>query len=247
MIEHYHFHEIGSTNDYIKELLEEHNQVIVTSDIQREGRGRNSKKWLGSQGENVYFSFGIKHNHPPSAIELSLYQAAGCLAVQDALNKTTEFNIFKLKYPNDVIVNTPSGFRKICGVLVEHSFSGSICQTSVIGIGINVNQMAFPDEIDDTATSLKAMGINTTPAKIIVELTEMISKYIHKSTDYLFNEWQKRLNVVGKEITLLGSKDKWKVVYMLPDGRLKISNQNDGNILIVGDGDSIRYNLSDDV
>jgi BirA family biotin operon repressor/biotin-[acetyl-CoA-carboxylase] ligase len=241
MIEHYHFHAIDSTNDRIKELLEEYDRVIVTTDIQKKGHGRNKKVWEGSSPENVYFSLGIRHHHSPPSYQLSLYQAAGALSAYEVLAKYLNPELLKLKYPNDIMVKTKEGYRKLCGVLIEHSFSGSACQSTVIGIGINVNQDGFEPPLDTKATSLIMNGVNTTPAKIILELSESIAKYVYKTSSDIFDEWQEKLNIVGKNITITDKDGIWKVVYMLEDGRLKLTSNQTGEVIIIGDGDSIQY------
>lgn len=245
MYEHYHFPEIGSTNDYIKELLEEHEQVIVTADLQHKGRGRRAKKWHGMPGENVFFSFGINHKSTPSSTALSLYQATGCLAAHDVLKEICGKDIFRIKYPNDIMAKTEEGYRKICGVLVEHTFSGSACQSSIIGIGINVNQIEFPDSVDDMATSLKLLKYDATPSEVIEKLIDVTGKYVYRPSEEIFEDWEKRLNVVGKPIELLGQGGNWAATFLYNDGRLKLENIDTNESFILGDGDSIRYDYND--
>lgn len=241
MIHNYHFKEISSTNEAIKELLEEHERVIVTADNQTDGRGRNNRNWLGNSGDNVYFSFGIRHNSKLSFSELSLYQAIGCLAAQDALTRITGIDIFKLKYPNDIMLKVEDGFKKICGVLVEHSFSGSICQSSVIGIGINVSQTNFPEEIESKAISLKMLGFDFTAREIINALAETIQIWVYKRSEEVFFEWYRRLNIIGRDINVVGRKGLWEAIYLMEDGRLKVRNRDDNETFIISDLDSITY------
>ncbi len=241
MIHHYHFKEISSTNDTIKELLEEHDKVIVTADVQNSGRGRNSRSWLGNTGDNVYFSYGTRQCSTMNSTELSLNQAVGCIAAREALVKVCGADIFTLKYPNDIMIKTEDGFRKICGVLVENSFSGSVCQTSVIGIGINVNQTGFPSEIENKAISLKMLGYNITTKDIIKALQETIQVWIYKRTEEVFFEWYRLLKIVGKDINIVGKPGLWEAIFLLEDGRLKVRSRQDGETLIIGDLDSITY------
>lgn len=241
MIHHYHFKEISSTNDTIKELLEEHNSVIVTADVQVSGRGRNQRNWLGNPGDNVYFSYGTRQCSTLTSSELSMYQAVGCLAARDALEKVCGKDIFKLKYPNDIMVLTENGYRKICGVLVEHSFSGSTCSSSVIGIGINVNQTEFPDEITNKAISLKLLGFDIPMKEIITALLESINIWVYKRSEEVFFEWYRRLNIIGRDINIAGKNGLWEAIFLLEDGRLKVRSRLDNETLIIGDLDSITY------
>lgn len=241
MIHHYHFKEIASTNDTIKELLEEEESVIVTADVQISGRGRNTRSWLGNPGDNVYFSYGTRQCSAMSSKELSLNQAVGCLAAREALVKVCGADIFKLKYPNDIMVNTENGYRKICGVLVENSFSGSVCQSSVIGIGINVNQTSFPPEIENKAVSLKMLGYDIAIKDIISALQETIQLWVYKRSEEVFFEWYRQLNIIGRDINIAGKPGPWEAIFLLEDGRLKVRSRVDNETMIISDLDSITY------
>jgi biotin-[acetyl-CoA-carboxylase] ligase BirA-like protein len=241
MIHHYHFKEIASTNDTIKELLEDHDKVIVTADEQISGRGRNSRSWLGNSGANVYFSYGTRQCSTMSSTELSLNQAVGCIAAREALVKVCGADIFKLKYPNDIMVNTENGFRKICGVLVENSFSGSVCQTSVIGIGINVNQSSFQQEISEKAISLKMLGFDVSIKDLIKALQETIQIWIYKRSEEVFFEWYRQLNIIGRDINIAGRDGLWEAIFLMEDGRLKVRSRADNETMIISDLDSITY------
>jgi BirA family biotin operon repressor/biotin-[acetyl-CoA-carboxylase] ligase len=241
MIHHYHFKEISSTNDTIKELLEEHDKVIVTADVQVSGRGRNNRNWLGNVGDNVYLSYGTRQCSTMNSTELSLNQAVGCISAYEALVKVCGVDIFKLKYPNDIMVNTEDGYRKICGVLVENSFSGSTCQSSVIGIGINVNQLTFPAEIENKATSLKMLGFDVATKDLIKALQESIQIWIYKRSEEVFFEWYRRLNIIGRDINIAGRNGLWEAIFLMEDGRLKVRSRSDNETMIISDLDSITY------
>jgi prevent-host-death family protein len=68
--------------------------------------------------------------------------------------------------------------------LVEHSFSGSSCQSSVIGIGVNINQSEFPEELIDIATSIKALGYNFECFKILPNLIDNILNFLSPTISY---------------------------------------------------------------
>lgn len=129
----------SSTNDYLKELsvrevLPEF--TVVTAEHQSAGRGQMGAKWESGKGENLMFSVLVRDavSRPDAIFALN---AAVALAVATVLERVGAPDI-AIKWPNDIL----SGNRKLSGLLIENTF-GSHGITSVIGIGINVNQKVF--------------------------------------------------------------------------------------------------------
>ncbi|MDR1593172.1 MAG: biotin--[acetyl-CoA-carboxylase] ligase [Prevotellaceae bacterium] len=121
--------------------------VVVCSE-QTAGRGQRSNRWESSPGENLTMSL-ILRPLGMAADELFILSKAFSIAVVKALNR---FGIeASIKWPNDIYVET----RKIAGILIEHSFWGANLAFSVIGLGLNVNQTAFPP-MDLVPTSIAA-------------------------------------------------------------------------------------------
>lgn len=244
MIQHFHFRDVSSTNDYAKELLDQHDRVIVTAESQFKGRGRKGRAWLGEISENVYFSFGMNHHEEPSPELCSLFQGLGCNIVLKSLQSLTKLNIFKLKYPNDVLALYRDNYRKVSGILVEHSFLGSQCDKSIVGIGINVYQTSFPDEIRQKAVSLKMLNADLDKNEVIAELTKQF-EFAEIDENRIFEEWNSNLDIIGKEIVLAPDGIRCLVERMLPDGRLAVKNLTSGDSMIISDGESIQYKLKD--
>lgn len=142
---HYlHFDEIDSTNNYLKnsyQLLD--NFTFVSADYQSKGKGRNDRVWESSKGLNLMFSVLIK--------DPKLLNESTSLSLMAAVEVAKLLEYYKLshvsiKWPNDVLVNV----KKICGILLE----GQLPNYLVIGIGLNVNQKEFPDNLRRPATSM---------------------------------------------------------------------------------------------
>ena len=142
---HYiHFDEIDSTNNYLKnsyQLLD--NFTFVSADYQRNGKGRNDRVWESSKGLNLMFSILIKdHKLLEASTILSLMTA---VEVAKLLDRYGIDNV-SIKWPNDVLI----GDKKVCGILLE----GQLPNYLVIGVGLNVNQKEFPDNLRRPATSM---------------------------------------------------------------------------------------------
>jgi BirA family biotin operon repressor/biotin-[acetyl-CoA-carboxylase] ligase len=163
----FHLPVVTSTNDYAKELLSTYPYVLVSALHQTAGRGRKSREWIGDYGSNVYMSIATKHSHSLSTEDLSSYMWRGALAVVGALRKASSDVSFRIKYPNDIQANVDGQWSKISGILIEHEFHGSVCVNTVVGIGVNVDQTVFPENIGQLCTSLKCLGVSATSEEIL--------------------------------------------------------------------------------
>ena len=144
----------ASTNDEVARLAKNgHGEgVLVAAHEQTAGRGRRGRTWHSPKGENLYLSLLLRPTCPPeSATPLTLL--AG-LALAEAL---AEFGFTPLlKWPNDVLLDTPAGARKVAGMLMELSCQGRNVNHIVLGVGINIGTRKFPVELEGIATSLWA-------------------------------------------------------------------------------------------
>ncbi len=244
-IKHFHLAEVGSTNDLAKDLLEGNDIVAVTADFQTNGRGRNEKTWIGNCGENVYCSIAIKHQKQISYQNVMLFQVLGAMLTIDVLRKITNGRqIFKLKYPNDVMALMPDGkFGKISGVLAEHSFIGEYCTDTIIGIGVNINQTEFSDVTNNIPISLKLLGENFESEFVAKAMIDTFVKLYDKDLTELFAEWKQELNFIGKTAIIVGQPEECIIEGLLNDGRVELRKKNSMYKTIIDNGDSIRYAL----
>ena len=145
-----HFGSVGSTNVM---LLEEAaagaaEGTVFVADEQTAGRGRGGHSWHSTAGDGLYVSALVKPSLPMrEALWISL--ATG-LAVQRAIQQTTGL-VVDIRWPNDLLL----GGKKCGGILVETALEDATLRYAVIGIGVNVNHAAFPEEIAELATSLR--------------------------------------------------------------------------------------------
>ena len=135
-----HFvHEVDSTNSYLKELLRTQNLVspfAVFAGNQTAGRGQRENTWQSEPFANMLSSFLVKNVGTVS--DLSKLNNAAVLAVVQALQGIGLTHI-QVKWPNDVYVND----LKIAGILIENTFSNGVIINTIVGIGLNVNQLNF--------------------------------------------------------------------------------------------------------
>ncbi len=147
----HHYYRADSTNTVALEAAAagEPEGSVFLAEQQTAGRGRSSNQWHSEQSTGIYCSVILRPALPPSDM-LVLSLAAG-LAVQSAIREIDPRLLPDLKWPNDLLIRG----KKFCGILTEMSAEATRVRHVVVGIGINVNQAAFPAELDQTATSLR--------------------------------------------------------------------------------------------
>lgn len=171
-----------------------------------------------------------------------MYQIIGCLAVQQTLLTFITDKKIKLKYPNDIYVeNDENRYKKIAGVLSEHSYSGRKCTESILGIGVNINQTEFDNVISNKATSAKLLGYSLENDRVLEELKSSINNYVNRNEDEVFTEWVNELDIIGKEVIVINKPGKYIVNAIDENGTLN-ARYNDEKIKI-NNGDSIIYDL----
>jgi len=129
-----------STNDIAMDLVSKYDKkegTLVVTDRQLKGRGQRGNEWQSQGGQNLTFSVVLKPNFVKADEQFYLNMMVS-LAIHDAINEVLP-EAAKIKWPNDILVDQ----KKVCGVLIENTLSGQCIGTSVVGIGLNVNQERF--------------------------------------------------------------------------------------------------------
>lgn len=136
-----HLDEVDSTNNYAAKLVFDGKSVpgtVILADHQTAGRGQRSAVWTSNAGENMLLSIIFEHDNLAVADQFKLSQFVAVSLVQFLRKIGIKAAI---KWPNDILVEK----RKIAGVLIENQLSGSFVKSSIVGIGLNVNQLKFTD------------------------------------------------------------------------------------------------------
>jgi BirA family biotin operon repressor/biotin-[acetyl-CoA-carboxylase] ligase len=168
----HHYYKIGSTNTAAMEAAANGapEGSVYLAEEQTAGRGRGANAWHSARSTGIYCSVVLRPNLPPTdALILSL--AAG-LSVYSAVQQLDARVNPDLKWPNDLLIDG----KKFGGILTEMNAEATCVRYLVIGIGINVNQARFPEELRDVATSLKAISGSEWSR---VELTAALLKSLH--------------------------------------------------------------------
>lgn len=170
----YYYASIDTTMRRAVELAEagEPAGAIVIAEEQTAGKGRFGRSWISERESGLYFSIILRPR--VSAAGASVATLALGLASSRAIRQITGLAC-DLRWPNDVLI----GGRKCCGILTEMAAEGESVRYVVAGIGINVNQARLPEELSETATSLRLeTGCEYSREALLAETLKEIDRYM---------------------------------------------------------------------
>lgn len=139
------FKTLDSTNSYLQNLLEEGVDVtgnVVVTEFQTSGRGQGKNVWHSDEGENLLFSVALDMSFLKAEEQFRLTQMVSVAMIDVLKNYLPEDSLF-IKWPNDIYFRD----RKIAGILIKNEVKGMMMGTSIIGVGLNVNQMLFDENL----------------------------------------------------------------------------------------------------
>ena len=203
---------VDSTNSEAKRHISDIDNLSVLSALsQSEGRGQKGNKWSSLPGENLTFSIVLKFEEQTAgkagllvAGKLQLVVAA---REQFVLTEITSLSIVeflsrhgikaKIKWPNDIYV----GDKKICGVLIENSLRGENLSSSIIGIGLNINQRNFDVNLPNPTSMVLETGFEEDIRKCLEEFMGIFQNTLftalssdHNLRDsYLSHLWRRNI------------------------------------------------------
>ncbi|MGA2980786.1 MAG: biotin--[acetyl-CoA-carboxylase] ligase [Terriglobales bacterium] len=147
----HHYYKIGSTNSEAMRSAAEGapEGSVFLAEEQLSGRGRGEHTWHSARSTGIYCSVILRPVMPPS--DALIFSLAAGLAVRAAVAEIAPRLLADLKWPNDLLL----GGKKFCGILTEMNAEATRVRHLVLGMGINVNQVKFPSELREIATSLR--------------------------------------------------------------------------------------------
>jgi len=136
-----YFDELKSTNATALEMKSQQKigeGSVIVSGYQQNGKGLDNNQWESEAGKNICLSFCVCPNYVKPEEQFLLNKVVS-LAVADLVKEMVPRKEVKIKWPNDVYV----GDKKIAGILINNSIQGNEMSSSIVGIGLNVNQRKF--------------------------------------------------------------------------------------------------------
>ena len=192
-----------STNEEARRRISDiDNLSVLSATEQTEGRGQRGNTWISPPGENLTFSIVLKFQGPASDTEgcRKLPRLNACR--QFILTEITSVSMLEflsrygihssVKWPNDIYI----GSRKVCGMLIENSLRGNLIMSSIIGIGLNINQRNFDVTLSNPTSMVIESGMKQLDTHIcLVEFLEIFTENLERylaDADKLSDELRER-------------------------------------------------------
>jgi len=142
MLQYHHFEQLDSTNAYLQRQQSECDirNWVVSTDEQTAGKGMGNNGWESEVGKNLTFSLAVDMGFLPAERQFLLSEAVA-LGLYEALYPSVPKEKLRIKWPNDLYFEN----RKLAGILINSTIKADMMDVSIIGIGLNVNQMQFQD------------------------------------------------------------------------------------------------------
>ncbi len=218
--------ELDSTNRYITRNKNLAPGTIVAARFQTDGRGQRGNTWESNANENLTFSIFLTPSFVGVQDQFMLSKAAS-LGIKDYLNSLLP-NI-SIKWPNDLYVSK----SKIAGILIENSVMGSKIESSTIGIGLNVNQLVFPDDLPNPTSLALETGMKLDIESSLEEVAKCLNQRFNQleeanyqsiSNDYYNSLYQLETyykysaNGITFEAKIVGVKNSGEIVVQKANG-----------------------------
>jgi birA, biotin-[acetyl-CoA-carboxylase] ligase region len=224
----YSFDTIDSTNTFARSLREDEcpHGTLIVADEQTAGKGRQGRQWQSQKGKNLLFSVVIRPLLIQEKVRVLPFAAA--LAAADGIEQESKCAV-ECKWPNDLLIE----MKKVAGMLIETTSQNDAVMNVIIGIGVNVNQTEFADNIKEKATSLKLHSHQDVDrvrllCAIIEELEYRLEQVRQFSAQLLLDEWKQRTTMLGSTITLVEHRSSLQAtaIDVAPNGALVIEETN---------------------
>lgn len=145
---------VDSTNNYLRELITKEclpDGSAVLVDFQTAGRGQAGNSWESERGKNLTFSIAVYPSAIPANRQFLISQVSA-LSIKDTLDSYTKG--ISIKWPNDIYWEN----KKISGMLIENNLMGVSIHSSIIGIGLNLNQEVFKSNAPNPVSLFQITG-----------------------------------------------------------------------------------------
>ncbi len=171
-----HFKNIDSTNSYLQNLLDKGEDVadnVVVTDFQTSGKGQGKNVWQSEDGKNLLFSIALDMSFLKAEDQFLLTQMVSVAMINVLKNYLPEENLF-IKWPNDIYFNN----KKIAGILIKNEIKGIMLGTSIIGIGLNVNQTDFNESLPNPISMKMITGKDYDLEEVLMEVAKSQSRRV---------------------------------------------------------------------
>ncbi len=207
---------------------------LVIAESQSGGKGRMGRAFFSPGHSGVYITYVLRPRMLAERAVMITSMAA--VAVARAIEALAEVDV-QIKWVNDLYING----RKVCGILCEASmdFESGQLEYAVLGIGVNVARMEFPEELRDIATSIgnECVG-QISRSRLIAEISDQLEAlYAQLDTGEFMAESRSRSIVIGREVTVMRGNERFEARVLDIDDLGRLVIRTDAGVSRVGSGE----------
>jgi len=218
---------IDSTNNHALDLIAKNNPTegtVISTDFQSDGKGQRGNIWQSEANANLLFSVILypRFLKIDQQFYLSMITA---IAVCNIIETYLEPKKLFIKWPNDIYVEN----RKLAGMLIQNNLSNKLIESSVIGVGCNINQKQFDPVLSNPTSLMMENEIEHNKDEILGQILSELDKQYDLLKKQGFNEikknFEKRLMNKGV-ISKIKTKDttiEGIILGVVEDGRLLVN------------------------
>ena len=240
----YFYPETDTTNERIRLLALEGaaEGTLAVAEMQTAGRGRRGRAWEAPAESGIWMSLLLRPNIPP--VQASVLTLLTGIAIAEAVEEVTGMDV-GIKWPNDILLKG----KKLVGILTEMDCDMESIHSVTVGMGINVNTKAFPQDLQEIATSLYlATGREWSRAELVgcvlKHFEALYEEFLEKGG--VFAPFKERYRAkclnIGKEVRVIGGETYLATALdITPEGELIVKRKDNGEEEVVFSGEvSIR-------
>lgn len=228
--------EVDSSNNYAMARITEGPITEGTTWFawsQTSGKGQRGNQWQSEPGENVMMSVVLKPVKLRPAEQFML-SASMALALLDLVREYAGSEAH-IKWSNDLYI----GDKKAGGILIENVIRGNTWNDAIVGIGLNVNQEAFGEDLPNPVSLRQATGVRYDVLALARELCRCIGRRYAGLSPENFNnilaEYTRSLYRLGSEQLFRAGKDFFRAKILGVD--------EDGKLLLLKDSREIKLDF----
>lgn len=239
------YSEVDSTNETLAKLARHGapEWTVVLAERQLRGKGRYHRRWHSPPNCGIWMSVLLRPTFDVKYLNLINLLAAWTLShylEMETRSTGSPTSRIDLKWPNDLLV----AGKKLSGILLESSFTGSQSQHVILGIGVNINQTAddFPAELRGTATSLHMLtGVEWQRESLVSGFLELFYEnyqyFLPNHCDEIINRYQQKVLSLGRRITVQMQHKKVSGIFsgLTPEGYLVLNCGGINEIISTGE------------
>jgi len=230
---------VSSTNSYVSTLLSQEGvrePIVILADYQESGKGQGSHTWDSNRGENLLMSLLLFPAFLSASSQFRLSMVAS-LAITDTLESMGI--AAEIKWPNDIL--TKKG--KIAGLLIEHGISGKTISHSIIGIGLNLNQVAFPEFPVPASSVLLETEEQTIPGdlaeKLVLHLEARYDTLEHGENQSIEHDYLAKLHLINRPARFLAKGESFEGKIRGVDEFGELQVEKDGQLATYSHGEIV--------